>query len=158
MSKYLSGNKHKQQGFTIVMAIFILVVLALLGTYMMRFSGVEHATSTYALQGARAYQASKAGLGWATAKIMKESGTCATVNAQTALTFSDLSGFTVGLSCTTYPDPLTPCTLSTSTSYYKDGSENICIYVITALSEFGTYGNADYVSRKMEATISKKIP
>lgn len=131
---------HKQQGFTLVMAIFILVVLGLLGGYMVRVSGVEHATSTYSLQSARAYQAAKAGLGWAIAKI-SSGGTCADVSAQTALTFPDLTGFTVGLSCTL--------------TSYKEGSSTPGVYQINARSEFGAYGNADYVSRQLEASMVK---
>ncbi|CAG7856300.1 hypothetical protein MCAMS1_00726 [biofilm metagenome] len=141
MTKYPFGNPYKQQGATLVMAIFILVVLALLGVYMARFSGVEQATSTYALQGARAYQAAKAGLGWAETKIIKESGTCAVVNAQSTLTFSDLSGFTVSLGCTSAP--------------YTEGSITLNVYRLSSFSEFGAYGSADYVSRTMEMSMVK---
>lgn len=145
MSKYPTclENKyplHKQRGFTIVMAIFILVVLGLLGGYMVRLSGVQHATSTYALQGARAYQAARAGLGWAIAKISAGGG-CVDVNAQTALTLSDIPGFTVNLTCTLVS--------------YQEGSDNPKIYHINAHSEFGAYDGVDYVSRELEASIVK---
>ena len=50
-------NINNQNGFTIVQAIFILVVLALLGTYMVKLSAVQHSTTTQALLQARAYQA-----------------------------------------------------------------------------------------------------
>lgn len=129
---------QKQQGFTIVMAIFILVVLGLLGGYMVRLSGVQHATSIHALQGARAYQAAGAGLGWAIAKI-SISGGCVDVNAQTALTLPGLPGFTVNLTCTL--------------ASYKEGSDIPGIYRINAHSEFGAYGGVDYVSRELEVSI-----
>jgi MSHA biogenesis protein MshP len=132
--------KRKQGGFSIVMAIFILVVLGLLGSYMVRLSGVQQATSSYALQGARAYQAAKAGLGWSIAKI-KTGGTCVDVNAQTSLTFPDLSGFTVSLMCV-------------STTYHE-GSDAPLIYQMGAHSEYGAYGTADYVSRVLEVSIVK---
>ncbi len=137
MSKHLQS---KQQGFTLVMAIFILVVLGLLGGYMVRLSGVQHATSTYALQGARAYQAARAGLGWAIAKI-SSGGVCLDVNAQTALALPDFSGFTVKLTC--------------SLTSYQEGSDTPAIYQLTALSEFGAYGGVDYVSRQLEVAMVK---
>ena len=140
MSKYPISLQLKQQGFTIVMAIFILVVLGLLGGYMVRLSGVQHATSTYALQGARAYQAARAGLGWAIAEI-NAGGGCVDVNAQTALALPDLHGFTVKLTCT----------LAT----YQEASDNPAIYQLAALSEFGAYGGADYVSRELEMAMVK---
>lgn len=130
----------KQNGFGIVMAMFILVVLALLGTYMVRFAGVEHATSTYALQSARAYQAAKAGLGWAGAKINAVGGSCVGVDAQT-VSFPDIAGFSVALTCTSV--------------VYSEGSSSPTVYRLNALSEFGAYGSADYVARRMEMSMVK---
>jgi MSHA biogenesis protein MshP len=129
--------KGKQKGFGIVMAMFILVVLALLGVYMVRFAGVQTATSTYALQGARAFQAAKAGLGWAIARI-NAGGTCANVTSVSPLT---LTGFSVALTC--------------SSTSYQEGSSSPVIYQLNAHSEYGTYGSADYVSRELEASIVK---
>ena len=130
--------RRKQNGFGIVMAMFILVVLGLLGVYMVRFAGVQTATSTYSLQGARAYQAAKAGLGWAVAKINAPGGTCVGVDAQT-VTFPNLTGFSVALACT-------------STSY-PEGSSTPVVFQLNATSEFGAYGSADYVHRRMEMSI-----
>ena len=140
MNTYPTHLKGKQQGFSIVMAIFILVVLGLLGSYMVRLSGVQQATSSYALQGAKAYQAAKAGLGWAIATI-NSGGGCVAVNAQ-VLSFPDLTGFTVNLVFTKSPS-------------YVEGSDTYCIYTINARSEFGAYGSADYVSRELEVSIVK---
>jgi MSHA biogenesis protein MshP len=123
------------------MAIFILVVLGLLGGYMVRLSGVQHATSTYALQGTRAYQAASAGLGWAIAKISSPGGICADVNAQTGLAFPGMDGFTVKLNCTL--------------ASYQEGSDTLGIYQINAHSEFGAYGGVDYVSRELDVSIVK---
>ena len=139
MIKYPSFNS-KQKGFGIVMAMFILVVLALLGVYMVRFAGVQHATSTYALQGARAFQAAKAGLGWAIARI-NTGGTCANVTSVSPLTFPNLTGFSVALTC--------------SSASYQEGSNSPVIYQLNAHSEYGAYGSADYVSRELEASIVK---
>lgn len=140
MNNGLSGSRHKQQGFSIVMAIFILVVLGLLGGYMVRFSGVQQATSSFALQGARAYQAANGGLGWAIAKI-NAGGTCVEITAQGTLSFPDLTGFSVSLSCTS--------------TTYREGNDSPIIYQLSALSEFGAYGSTDYVYRKLEMSIAK---
>ncbi|MFK5926747.1 MAG: pilus assembly protein MshP, partial [Desulfuromusa sp.] len=55
-------------GFTLMQAIFIVVVLALLGVAMMRLIGVQSSTSVFALQGARAYHAASSGLEWGAAR------------------------------------------------------------------------------------------
>jgi MSHA biogenesis protein MshP len=140
MNAYPTRFKDNQKGFSIVMAIFILVVLGLLGSYMVRMSGVQQATSSYALQGARAYQAAKAGLGWAVAKI-SAGGSCTDVNTQATLTLSGLTGFTVSLGCTS--------------ASYQEGSDTPVIFQLNAHSEYGAYGSADYVSRELEVSIVK---
>jgi len=105
---------------------------------MVRLSGVQQATSSYALQGAKAYQAAKAGLGWAIAKI-STGGSCVDVN--TALTFPDLTEFTVNLTC-----------ISAS---HQEGNDTPLIYQLDAHSEFGTYGGGDYLSRELEVSIAR---
>lgn len=132
---------NKQAGFSIVMAIFILVVLSLLGSYMVNLSGVQHATSTYAIQGARAYQSARAGVEWAVA-IISAGGTstsiCNTITAA-PLSFSGINGFSVSLTCT----PQT----------FSEGTDNPIVYNITALSEYGAYNSANYISRNIAVSI-----
>ncbi len=141
MKQYPGCPTNKQRGFTLVMAIFMVVVLGLLGTYMLRLSGVQYATGSYALQSARAYQAGKAGLGWATAMINNEAVAgqgCTTVNNK-ILTLPAIPGFTVTLTC--------------EGKAYTEGSDAYYIYRITAHSEFGDYNSADYVSRELEKSV-----
>lgn len=128
----------RQRGFSIVTAIFVLVVLGLLGGYMVRLSGVQLGTSNYALQGARAYLAAKAGIEWAVARI-GNGGSCTDVNAQTAMTFTGINGFTVTMSC--------------SSQSYSEGNQNPVVYTIDALSQYGSYSSKDYVAREIKISI-----
>ena len=127
---------NKQGGFSIVMAIFILVVLGLLGGYMVKLTGVQHATSTYAVQGARAYQAARAGIEWGLYKLLKD-GSCV---ASSVITLPDINGFSVTLSCVNSPT-------------YTEGADSHVLYKITALSEYGAYNSANYISRNIEVSI-----
>ena len=52
------------RGFAIVSAIFILVVLAALGAFIVSVSTGQQAGSTLDIQGVRAYQAARAGIEW----------------------------------------------------------------------------------------------
>lgn len=128
----------KQRGFSIILAIFVLVVLGLLGTYMVRLSGNQIDTSINALQSARAYQAARAGIEWSVARIVG-GGVCSDINAQTAMTFTGLEGFTVRLSCTSQS--------------YSEADKTPTVFRIDALSQFAEYGSRDYVARRMETTI-----
>jgi MSHA biogenesis protein MshP len=129
----------KQQGFTLVSAIFILLVFGLLGGYMLRASAIQLDTSSYALQGARAFLAARAGTDWAIANIVNYGGSCTQINAQTALSFTGINGFTVSLSCTSQP--------------YSEGSVSGTIYTITALSQYDSYSAGDYIARQATVTV-----
>ena len=129
---------NSQQGFSIVMAIFILVVVGLLGGYMVRMSGVQISTFNQTLLGARAYQAAHAGIEWGIARI-SNGGNCADISAQTALTFTGLEGFGVRMSC--------------NSQSYSEADHTPTVYRISALSEFGSYSSSDYVAREIEVSI-----
>jgi MSHA biogenesis protein MshP len=82
---------HREAGFALVNAIFLLVVLAFLGVVMVTLSGVQSRTPVFALQGARAYHAARSGIEWGIAKVPACNGS------------ADNSGFTVAVPCTTIP-------------------------------------------------------
>lgn len=155
MKQYSGCPTSKQRGFTLVMAIFILVVLGLLGRYMLRLSGVQYATTSYALQSARAYQAGRAGLGWATATINNEATDgqgCSAINTKSVLTetdIPDMPGFTVTLECKSESE--------SESGDYTEGSDSYFIYKITAHSQFGGYDSVDYVSRQLEKSVIKSV-
>jgi len=128
----------QQAGFSIVMAIFILVVLSLLGGYMVKLSGVQHATSTYVVQGTRAYQSAKAGIGWAISRI-SAGGVCSDITSASPLNFADINDFSVTLTC--------------SNQTFSEGTDNPVVYKITALSEFGAYNSTNYISRNIQVSI-----
>lgn len=58
-----------QSGFSLVTAIFLLVVLAGLGAAMVTLLTVQYQNSAQDVSGARAYQAARAGIEWAAFQI-----------------------------------------------------------------------------------------
>lgn len=126
-------NINTQNGFTIVQAIFILVVLALLGTYMVKLSTVQQSTTTQALLQARAYQAGRSGLEWGIKQVV-DSSDCFT--ASTWL----VDGYRVSTSCR-------------RSGPFDEGVGAIYIYNLTAVATFADLGSPDYVSRTVEVTI-----
>ncbi len=60
---------HAQKGFAAVAAIFLVVVLAALGAFMVTFSNTQQLTSAQDVQGSRAYWAARAGLEWGIAGV-----------------------------------------------------------------------------------------
>ena len=118
-------------GFTLVQAIFILVVLSLLGVAMMRLIGVQSSTSIFALQGARGYQAARSGLEWGAARAKN------TESCNGTLT---VDNFTVNVTCS-------------SRSFSEGSIGPYDIYRISSTATSGNYGSPDFVSRRAEMKV-----
>lgn len=124
--------RFDQQGFTLVQAIFLLVVLALLGAVMTLLIRQQSSTSVFALQGARAYQAARSGLEWGAARAA--GGNCVD------RTFP-LGQFTVAVTCTSQPFTEGPV-----------GPYNV--YRISSTATFSSYRLPDFVSRRAEMKVA----
>jgi MSHA biogenesis protein MshP len=136
------GGRGRQRGFSIVSAIFLLVVLSALGAFMVTFSTVQHTTSAQDIQGARAYQAARAGMEWGVYQVLQNGGACA---AATSLSLSGaLSGFNVNVQC-----------IAPAGSPYTEGESTVHLYQITSTATSGTLGSVGYVERQLQATVSR---
>lgn len=103
------GWRPAPRGFSLVSAIFLLVILGALGVAIMNISTVQHTASALDLLGARAYQAARAGIEWGLYRHSTAAGAyCTNAAAPDTQTFalpagSTLSNFTVTVSCTFVP-------------------------------------------------------
>ncbi|RJX31596.1 MAG: hypothetical protein C4516_06500 [Oxalobacter sp.] len=143
-----------QRAFALPTAIFLLVVLAALGAFMLVISSVQHTTSAQDVQGTRAYQAARAGVEWGVYQIMKPENdnynktagftapyACAGAMAGSPLAAlgNTLTGFSVAVSCTNGVD--------------TEGGDTIRIYRITSTATFGNVGTASRVDRQITVTV-----
>ena len=122
---------NNQHGFTLVQAIFILVVLGLLGAVMVRLIGVQSSTTTFALQGARAYQAARSGLEWGAAQASTGNPCNGTMS---------IGNFNVDVACT-------------SQAYTEGPIGPYNVYRISAEATFASYGSPDFISRRAEMKV-----
>ena len=130
------------RGFTIVAAIFLLVVLAALGAFVMTVSSAQHMTSAQDLQGARAYQAARSGIEWSAYRALRN----ASCSASTPLTLAGtLSSFTVTVTC------------ASAGWTYAEAGKTVQLYQLTATARQGTLGSATYVERSPRATIEDTL-
>ena len=90
-------------GFAIISAIFILVVLAALGGFVLHMSAGQQMGSALDLQGVRAYQAARAGLEWGLYRQLR-AGSCAGATSFVPAA-SSFAGFTVTVDCVATADP-----------------------------------------------------
>jgi MSHA biogenesis protein MshP len=143
-----------QRGFNIVTAIFLIVVLALLGVYIVSVSGLQQTGARLDLLGVRGYQAARAGIEWAAFMVLDPNNalnpaTCTNLPACPAASTTlpalggSLSTFTVTVACAALATPAT------------EGNRNIQVYAITSTATTGTVGTTGYINRELQATLSK---
>jgi len=139
-----------QQGFSLVTAIFLLVVLGGLGTMMVTFFVAQQQSSALDVMGSRAYQASRAGIEWAAFNIASQpvGAGCAGIPAPPTPLFAagtlegTLSPFTVALTC--------------SSVSAVEGTSTIWVYDLAASAvSGGAPGNPDYVERVVSAKMGR---
>ena len=126
-----------QRGFSLIPALFLLVVLAALGIVAVRLMGVQQQTVVLAMQSSRAYAAARSGVDWSAYQALVN-GSCA--NSTLTLTEAGLAGFTVDTSC--------------SATSHTEGPDTTRVYVIDAFAWSGSYGTPDYVSRRIRSTVT----
>jgi MSHA biogenesis protein MshP len=131
-------NIRRQQGFSLVAVIFLVTVLALGVVFIQRISNVSVATTTLAMQGARAWQAAQAGAEWGIYNVIN--GGCPAASSSFSLSEQSLSGFNITVNCTTRD--------------YTEVGTTVTMYYLDVLAESGSLGTSpNYVSRKITLTV-----
>jgi len=142
--------KHKMQhGFSLVSAIFLLVVIAALGTFAVTLSTTQQQSSALDVMGARAYQAARAGMEWGAYQVIQSgvagggfASACQTGGAlpQPGALPGTLAGFNVTVSCG-------------ATSHVEDAT-TLWVYQLAASATQGTVATPNYVEREISVTIA----
>ena len=136
----LKFARREERGFSLVSAIFLLVVLAGLAAYAVCVNVMQQQTVNLALRSAQAFHAARSGVAWAAYRAIN-AGFCAADT--TTLTEGGATGFTVQVSC--------------AASVHVEGGTNINVYIIDVLAESGVYGGPDYVSRRLQVKVTDEV-
>lgn len=152
--------RHKmQRGFSLVSAIFLLVVIAALGTFAVTLSTTQHQSAALDVMGARAYQAARAGIEWGAYQVIQSSvaGTTFASNCQTGGALPQpgalpgtLTGFTVAVGCSATPHDEGERTTASGNPLW--------MYQLTSTASGvagAPVGSPDYVERQMTVTIAQ---
>jgi MSHA biogenesis protein MshP len=138
--------KKLQNGFSLISAIFLLVVLAFLGAAMVTFSTNQQQSAAMDVMGVRAYQAAKAGVEWGAYRVLRPGGGCAAATILPAGTLAGtLIGFTVVVTC-----------LPTAASDMSAQTGIVTVYDLTSTAtQGGAPGSPDYVERTIQVSIAR---
>lgn len=168
MTRQLSPIRRAHaRGFAIVSAIFILIVLAALGAFVVNISTNQQIGSVLDVQGVRTYQAAKAGIEWGlyriqstpaynfsygpppdmvVGKIHPNQRACPAATTSFIPSAPTLSGFTVTVTCTATPDGVGGPTVYTLTS-------TACNQPAAGACPNTAPTSSHYVERRIEVTL-----
>ena len=143
------------RGFTLISALFVLVVLAALGATLAQVSLRQQLGSASEIEAARAYQAARAGLEWASFQVLRNPAPPAAAPAcfgTTSFVPAGLASFTVTVSCTRTP----------SSGTLSDGAATLAFFQLVANACNAPSGGAcpgsgtpqpTYVERQLVRTV-----
>ena len=133
------------RGFTLIAAIFLIVVLAALAIALANIATTQRQISTLSVLGARAWAAASSGVEWATYKALTAPGDLNCGNpAGISFTLSGgvLDGFRITVRCT-------------ETAGITEGAVGpYSVYSLTVTASRGGIGDPDYLYRTIQATVS----
>ena len=132
----------QQGGFAMIMAIFIVVVLAMLGGFIVNVSSTQHAGAALDIMGSQANLAARAGIEYGLSRA--KAGTCATTgnasfsvdNMTVAVTCSSIATDEAGITTRIYTITALACNVPTT------GTPPTCP---------GDVANPNYVERSQSA-------
>jgi MSHA biogenesis protein MshP len=141
-------TSNHQQGFAAVSAIFLVVILAALGAFMVTFSNTQQLTSAQDLQGTRAYWAARAGLEFGIGSVVQNS-VCPTSPSKLTV-----DNFTVCISCvgTPYIEGATTVNIFQFTSVARSFALASCNDLTPLTNVVGSIG---YTERSISASMEK---
>ena len=139
-----TGQRYSK-GFSLVSAIFLLVVIAALGTFAVTLSTMQQQSAALDVLGSRAYQAARAGIEWAAFHVSQSTAGTAWAGCVPSTGLGSLGGtltpFTVTVNC--------------SAASYVEGASTVWIYDVSAVATAGAPGDPNYVERVIGVKMGK---
>lgn len=120
-------------------AVFLLVVLALLGAMIVALSTTQHVGQARDLFGSRAYFAARAGIEWGVYAALRNNACAASA------TLPPLAGSAQDFSV------VVGCTVS---GPFDEGGTTVRVYQLTSTATRGAAGAPDQVERQLQAVVS----
>ncbi len=141
----MMNTGKRQNGFSLITAIFLVVIVASVGAFMVTINQTQQQSTSFSLLGMRAMQAASSGIEWAIHRATQSGG--AGLNCGAAgvpFTVNTGNAFTVTVTCNVLP--------------FEEGTSNYNVYELTAVAEFGAVTSPDYISRRLRASVCESCP
>lgn len=141
-------TRSPQTGFALILAVFLIVILAAMGVYLVTTTTAQVAAASQDEQAARAYQAARTGLEIGAYQLLR-GGSANCVATQTIVLSQELSGFRAEVLCA-----------QVNTVGETEGGAAIAVYRVTSKGCNATPCSpasppATYVERELQITITR---
>lgn len=134
-----SGNRP-QLGISSIGALFVLTIVCLMAAVTVRIYGVHLGGHAAAVASIRAYHAAASGLEWGLYRVENDGACPAVADSDFTFVEAGLNNIKVSIRC--------------RLTLHNEGTTTIEVFYITAESEFGQFGDAGYVNRRLEVTMA----
>jgi MSHA biogenesis protein MshP len=131
--------KTRERGFSLVTAVFLMVIVASLGAYMVTIGTTQQQTSTLSILEGRAFAAAESGVEWGIAQVLSADA-CFGSPVTFSLTGGAAADYSISATCA-------------STSHIE-GAATFNVFRIGVTASRGVVGNSDYVQRSMRAVVT----
>lgn len=153
----------KHTGFSVIAAIFLLVVLAVLSVIIASVTGIQQGSSQLDILGVRAYQAARAGMEWGAHRVLDPNNT---LNPATCSPLAMPACPASPTNLAGLPGSLAPFTITvtcTMTADTTEGNRNVRVFTLVAEACNQPVAGAcpnpapggEYVNRQLQASVSK---
>lgn len=134
-----------EKGFSLIAALFVMIVVALTVVAMARLSVTTSGTLSLSIQQARAYQAARAGLEWAIREAVKDGSCQSSTSLALDGVLAEFSGVVV--TCKWPPDEYPD----------RENGKDLTLYTLTAVAQNAASPSErpDYAYRKLTAKVEK---
>ena len=140
-----------QKGFSLITAIFIVVIVASIAVFMVSIGQVQQQTTALSLLGQRGLSAAGSGLEWGIRRVIQDGvaglncttpptapGATAAFNIDTGTTFN------VVLTC--------------SVQAFEEGTTSYNVYSLASTAQLNSFGSPDYIQRNLRASVCVNCP
>ena len=134
-------GRAKQAGFTLIAAVFLVVVVALIAGYAVSIGSAQQADTSLSLLARRADFAAQSGLEWAIARVINTDA-CPANGTSFSPAGTGISSFVVLVNC--------------ASTAITEGASSYSVYTVTVTATQGTESREDFARRTVTAQIGGK--
>lgn len=136
-------SRISQRGFSLLSAIFLVVVVAMIAGFAVSIGNAQRSGSVLGLLATRAGFAAQSGLEWAIAEVTARHA-CVPAGTRVQPAGSGLDGFVVAIDCAAVA--------------VVEGAASYTVFALEVAASAGAEGTEDYVQRRVSAQVADGAP